>query len=453
MSLVMDKKRQRGPRATAPARASHHPLRAEYLRGFAPWTGAVVLLTLAVGLATTSAQWQGGWAETRERLHLTAQLLCVPLTLAAGCWQGGRERRRRTEELLATAVRGRLARFLGAALPVAVWAVAGYVVAAALALAATGLYATGDEPDLVAPLTDAVGLASAAVVGYLLGRLVPWRLTAPLLAVAGYVLLGLVAYDSTGPLRQLSPLGHPSDTAVPVWWQPLALTVWTAGAATAAVLAHAARRRFTALLPLAAATAAGALLVQTGDGLWRTDPLAQRQVCDTSTTPQICVNARYEALLPQVTDALSGLTDRLEGVRNLPARFTDLPGEPGPGEVDLPMLTPIGRAVVRGSLTDPRQFAWEAGMALAGRDQCGGPVDRRVARVDEAVQHYLAPSPAAEVFDKLDSEGDRADRADLRARLEARARLRSMGDEERRAWLSAYFATARACDPREVPAL
>lgn len=436
-----------------PRRASRHPLRTEFLRGFAPWAGAALFLTLAVALATTSAQWMGGWAETRGRLHTTAALLGVPLALAAGCRQGGRERRRRTEELMATAVRGPLARLLAAALPVACWMVAGYAVTAALALLATALCATGDRPDLLAPLTDAVALASAALVGHVVGRLLPRRLTAPLLAVAGYAVLGIVSYDNTSPLRHLSPMGYTSDIEVPVWWQPPVTAVWAVGLAAAAVLAYAARRRFTALLPLAAATAAGALLVQTGDGLWHTNPVARQQVCDTSTTPQICVNARYKDLLPQVTDALSSLTSRLDGVQNLPVRFTDLVGEPGPDEVHLPITTPIGWSVVRGRLADPRRFAWEAGMALYGRNDCSQAADPRVARIDNAVEHYLAPNPLAQDFDKLDAERGEAGRAELEGRLDARARLKAMGDEERRAWLSAYFATARACDPSEVPAL
>lgn len=439
--------------ARHPSPHSLHPLRAEFLRGFAPWTGAALLLTLATTLVTTSAQWQGGWAETREQLHTTALLLGVPLALAAGCRQGGRERRRRTEELLATAVRGPLARFLAAALPVACWMVVGYAVAAALALLATAVRATGDRPDLVAPLTDAVALASAALVGHVVGRLLPRMLTPPLLAVAGYAVLGTVTYDSTGPLRQLTPLGSASDIDVPVWWQPLVTAAWMGGLAVAAVLVFAARRRFTALVPLVVATAAGTVLVQTGDGLWHTNPLARQQVCDTSTAPQICVNARYKDLLPQVTDALAGLTDRLHGVRNLPVRFTDLPGGPGPDEVHLPITTPIGWTVVRGRLADPQRFAWEAGMALYGRTECGKGVDPRVARVDDAVEHYLAPSPSAQDFDELDAEGSADDRAELRDRQAARARLKAMGGEERRAWLSAYFATARACDPSEVPTL
>lgn len=432
--------------ASRPVRA-RHPLRAEAVRGFAPWAGAAVLLTLATALAVTSEQWQGGWAETRDRVHTTAVLLGVPLALAAGCRQGGRERRRRTEELLATAARGRTAGFLASALPLALWVAAGYAAAAVLALCATWYCATGDRPRLATPLADAAVLVSASLAGQVAGRVVPWRLTAPLLAVAAYVGLGVLGHGDGGSLRNLSPLGEGSPTDVPVAWQPLATVVWTGGLAAGAVLAYTARRRAAALLPLTAAAVAGVLLVGAGDGLRRAHPLAHRQVCDTSTTPQICVNARYRKLLPQVRDALSGLTGRLDGVRNVPVRFEDLPGRPGPGEVELPMTTPIGRSVVRGRLTDPGEFAWAAGIMLRGGGECADPAPR-VARADDAVEHYLAPSPLERDFD-----AQRAARGEQEPFTRARARLASMGEEERRAWLSAYFAARGDCAARGVPAL
>jgi hypothetical protein len=411
-----------------------------------------MLLTLLVGLGVSAERWQGGWAETREQVHTAAMLLGVPLALAAGCWQGGRERRRGTGELLATAVRGRTAAFLASALPVALWLVAGYAVATALALLATWYCAMGDRPQPGTPLGDAVVLACAALTGQVVGRLVAWRLAAPLLAAAGYVVLGVVGYGDRGSAGHLSPFTDQPWDSAPVWWQPLATAVWTGGLTAAAVLAYTARRRALALLPLVAAAAAGTLLVQSGDGLWRADPLTRRQVCDTSTTPQICVNARYKELLPQVTEALSGMTGRLEGVENLPVRFEDLPGRPGPDEVELPMITPIGWSVVRGRLTDPGEYAWAAGIALQGRGDCG-EVAPRVAAVDDAVEYHLAPSPLRRQFDEQDARGGAAERARLEERLAARERLASMGDEERRAWLSAYFATRDECGRDGVPAL
>jgi hypothetical protein len=284
------------------------------------------------------------------------------------------------------------------------------------------------------------------------GRLVAWRLAAPLLAMAGYVVLGLTLSTREGAGRFLSPAFPVTVDKVPVAWEPAAMAVWTSGLAATAVLAYAARRRYAALLPLAAATAAGALLVQTGDGLWQANPAGRGQVCDTSTTPQVCVNARYGDLLPQVTTALSGITGRLEGVRNLPVRFEDRPGGPGDGEAELPMLTPFGRSVVRGRLTDPEQYAWEAVMALQGRGDCDG-LDPRVSLADDAVEHYLAPSPAEQYFDELDAKGDEESRTGSAKRRAARAELASMGADERREWLSAYFATAGECDASGVPAL
>ncbi|MEV2212662.1 hypothetical protein AB0H86_14610 [Streptomyces sp. NPDC050997] len=446
MTLVAERRPETAPHP-------HHPLRAEVVRGFGPWAGAAVLLTVAVALGADAGQWQGGWAETRERLHVAAGLLGVPLALAAGCWHGGRERRRRTEELLAAAARAPLARLLASGLPLVLWVVAGYAAAALLAWLATWYCAMGDSPYVIAPLTDAAVLASAVLAGQVVGRLVAWRLAAPLLAAGAYVGIGMLTYGSgNNSYAPLSPVVDAMTDSVPVWWQPLAMTAWAGGLAGAAVLAYAARLRAVALLPLAAAIAAGTLLVQTGDGLWHTGPLARRQVCDTSTTPQICVNARSEKLLPQVKDALSGLTGRLEGVRNLPVRFEDRPGGPARDEVGLPMLTPIGWTVVRGELADPREYAWAAGMSLYGRSECDDSAPSLDA-VDNAVEHYLAPSPLEKDFDEQLVESDEADRARLKDRLEARARLRAMSEQERRAWLSAYFATANECDLSKVPTL
>jgi hypothetical protein len=428
-----------------------HPLRAETVRGFAPWAGAAVLLTSAAMMAGSADRWQGGWAETRSMLH-TALLILLPLAAAAGCWHGGREHRRGTRELWETAARGPLAGYLVSALPLALWVAAGYTVAVAGCSLATWPYAGGGLPRLDLMPVDTVVLAAAAVAGQVVGRLVALRLAAPLLAMGGYVVLALWGEDAEGWARFLNPAFPVGKNEVPDVLHPVAMAVWVSGLAAAAVLAYAARRRFTAVLPLAAATAAGALLVQTGPGLWHTDPVGQRQVCNTFTVPQICVNARYSSLLPEVTDALSGVTGRLEGVQNLPLRFEDRPGAPGRDEAELPMLTPIGWSVVRGRLTNPDRYAWEAVAALQDPERCDSR-DERLTRGNDAVTHYLAPSPAEAYFDGLDARGDAADRALVEQRRADRARLASMPEDERRAWLSAYFAAVRTCDPSGVPAL
>ncbi|KMS89709.1 hypothetical protein ACZ91_19235 [Streptomyces regensis] len=437
-----------GPQA---APRAPHPLRAEWVRGFAPWAGAAVLLTVGVTLWAKADQWQGGWSETAGQVHST-MLITLPLAAAAGCWQGGRERRRRTEELWGTTVRPPLTRLLVAALPVAVWVAVGYLLTVASAQLATWPYAQGDRPHLTLVPGDTVAVAAGALAGHVVGRAVPTRLAAPLLAMAGYVGLGIVTTDRSASGHALSPTISPVG-GLPVWWQPWAMAVWTGGLAVAAALAYAARRRVTALLPLAAALAAGTLLAQTGNGLWHADPIARRQVCDTSTTPAVCVNARYAGMLPQVREALSGVTGKLEGVRNLPVRWADHGGAPRAGEARLPGITPLGWSAVRGRLTDPEQFAWEAVTALEGYDCPERTPTAREREADDAVEHYLAPTSARKAIDEDDARGDTARRAELRERRAARAKLAGMDERTRRAWLSAYFAAHADCDAKGVPAL
>ncbi|MFE0349142.1 hypothetical protein [Streptomyces griseoluteus] len=429
----------------APAR-TRHPLRAEALRGFPPLAGAAFLLLFGALLPPSADTWQGDWAKTAAQLH-TALVIALPFAAAAGCWQGGRERRRRTEELWDTAVRAPLTRLLVSALPVALWVAVGYLLAVALTTLTTWPYVRGDHPHLSLVPGDTVALVAAALVGHVVGRAARTSLAAPLLGVSGYAALGTAVYqDAVSPLNPAVPA---VDGFWPVWWQPLAMAAWTLGLAFALTLAYAARRRATALLPLAAALAA-ALLLSTGSGPWQPDPLAHRQVCDNSTTPAICVNARYSGMLPQVRAALSGVTGKLHGVRGLPARWSDRGTDPAAGEAALPMLTPFGWYVVRGRLTNPEQYAWEAVASLHG--YCDKEPER-VLLADDAVQAYLAPSPLQRDFDADDAKGDAATRARLRASQAARAELAGMDEQRRRTWLSAYFAARAACDAEGVPSL
>ncbi|WP_392967493.1 hypothetical protein [Streptomyces sp. LN245] len=308
---------------------------------------------------------------------------------------------------------------------------------------------------------NVLSLAACAVLGHTAGRAVPFRLTAPLLAIGGYVVVGALGTQRSDvrylALCMVHVLG---DNDLAVWWYPLVSALWAAALAAAAVLALTAYRRATALLPLAAALGAAVLLVQTGDGLLRDNPLSHRQVCDTSTTPDICVNATYPDMLPEVARALSGLTGRLEGVPNLPVRYEDLWRDPHQGEAQLPNLSPIGWNAVRGQATDPERYAWEAAHMLVRQDCATEPSAQRIRVTDEAVLRWLAPDPLSarireDFVTRARQEGDTKELARLRAEDQAYARLTAMNDGERRSWLGRYFATAAECGPKpsEVPSL
>ncbi|WP_369246640.1 hypothetical protein [Streptomyces sp. R41] len=437
-----------------------HPFRVESLRGFAPWAGAGLLLALAWALAASSEQWQGSWGETTAKLNIAADMIGVPFALAAGAWQGGRERRLRMTELCASTARTPLVQLLTAALPLACWLAAAYLAAVAGALLACAPYASAGGPVPLVHAGTALSLAACTVLGHAAGRTAPFRLTAPVLAICGYVVSGTLT-NHRSDLRYLTfaPVGFLGDNFLAVWWYPLVSALWVAGLAAAAVLALAAYRRASALLPLAAALGAAVLLVQTGDDLLYDNPLAHRQVCDDSTTPNVCVNATYPGLLPEVTHALSGLTGRLKGVRNLPVRYEDLWRSPHKDEAQLPILTPTGWSAVRGKVTDPERYAWEAAQTLV-RPDCEKLPSQRVQVTDEAVLRWLAPDSVSEDIHEQSvaqarQRGDTKELAKFRAEDKAYAHLTAMTDDERRSWLSRYFATATQCDPNpsEVPSL
>ncbi|MEU9861020.1 hypothetical protein AB0D99_09095 [Streptomyces sp. NPDC047971] len=431
----------------APPRAAGRPrrtsvVRTELRRGVGPWAGAAVAVTLLVTMYAKAPAWQGRWTDATDTLHIATALLAGPLTLAAGCWQGGRDRRRGTLELLRSVPRGRLRRTLLAVAPSALWPVAGQLLATTVCLLATWPYVGGGRPYLELVAADAVALASLGTLGHLVGLLVPWRLTAPLLAVAGYVGLAVGTYTES-PARWLSPaVEHASPWEEPVWWFAPASAVWTGGLALAALLAYAARParlRLLALLPLAAAVAAAVPVLRLpAEGPWRPDPETTRLVCDDGA-PGVCVNALDRALLPDISQALAPLNERLRGLPGAPARWVGGANAPGAGEIGLPDHT---MDAVRGRLRNPDLYLNSAVQWLFS-DICdsGGVTEadaERLADVHLAVSEWLAPTPE----DYGVPVGPGAQR-----HLDA---LRAGSPAAQRDYLARYLVADR-CDPEEVP--
>ncbi|MFD7220643.1 hypothetical protein ACFV9P_06460 [Streptomyces sp. NPDC059892] len=426
-------------RRTSRARPAAHPLRSELLRGVGPWTGAATVTIIALTMYSKAPGWQARWTGATDLLRITALMLCGPLAVATGCWQGGRERRRRTGELLASLPRTRLRRSLHAVAPAAFWPPVGYLVGAAGCLLATWPYAGEGHPFVSLIAADAVALASLGTVGFVVGRLVAWRLTAPLLAVITYAGLGIPRYGEADA-RWLDPAtDHFYFWDRPVWWFGPASALWTGGLACAALLAYAARHRVVALVPLAVALAVAVPIVRTGDDLWRPDPEAARFVCDYGT-PQVCVTAVDRKLLPETSAALAGLNARLRGIPGAPSRWIDGPRAPEPGRDEVRLPSP-GDSAVHGRLPDPVFYANSAVGYLFSEDcdqlDFDSPGAARATVVNSAVRQWLAPRADFDTFPWPEAQSQ------LR-------RLEAMDHAQGRAYLTRYLAADR-CDPDEVP--
>ncbi|MFB7373803.1 hypothetical protein ACFC0D_28565 [Streptomyces sp. NPDC056222] len=414
----------------------------ELRRGAGPWAGAAVAVTVLVTMYAKAPGWQSRWTDTTDMLHIVAGLLVGPLVLALGCRQGGRDRRSGTLELLGSVPRSPLRRILLSVAPTVLWPAAGYLFAAAVCLLATWPYVGGGRPFLELVAADAVTLSVLGTLGHLVGRLVSWRLTAPLLAVVGYVVFGTATRTEFTGFWLNPAVEHFYTWDRPVWWFAPLWVVWCVGLALAALLAYAAgsaRLRLLALLPLTAAVAAAVPIAGLPrEGPWRQDPAAARLVCD-GRTPQVCLPNVDRELLPDISKALTPLNDRLRGLPGAPTRWVGGPNAPGPGETALP--NPDLDAV-RGELSRPDLYLNSAVQFLFSEtcrsEDFAGPDVERLGEIHLAVSEWLAPTP--EDYGVPVGPG-------TQRHLDA---LRAKSPAAQRDYLARYMA-ADGCRPEEVP--
>ncbi|WP_406334524.1 hypothetical protein OG814_13575 [Streptomyces zaomyceticus] len=428
-------------RTTPPGSLS--PLVTELRRGLGPWIGVAVALTVLLSMYGKAPDWQSRWSDATQLLHVTAGLLAGPLTLAAGCWQGGRDRRRRTTDLWESVPRPPLRRLCVAVAPSVLWPAAGLLLADVVCLLATWPYVSEGRPFLELLAADVVAVAALGALGHVVGRLVRWRLAAPLLGVLGYVGLAIGSYTESAA-RWLGPASeHQSVWDRPVWWFAPVSMAWTAGLALAVLLAYGlrpARLRPLALLPLVVAVAAAGVILRlpADTGPWRPDPVLARPVCDDGT-PQVCLTAVDRALLPEVSAALAPLNSRLRGLPGAPVRWVSGPyGPTRPGDVELP---DTGQDATRGRLTSPDLYLHSAVSwlfsATCRPGENTGPNAERASVVHLAVSEWLAPTPADYGVDPT-------------AAQPYIDRLHAKSPAAQRDYLARYLA-AKGCDPDKVP--
>ncbi|MEU4560777.1 hypothetical protein AB0F72_20555 [Actinoplanes sp. NPDC023936] len=334
-----------------------------------------------------------GWMQLAmtQRLYLG---LLWPLALAAGAWQASREHRSKVAELFASTPRPIHLRMIPILAAMTLSVTAGYLamgVSGGLWILRTAEYVPAQVFAVTA--VGVLSLVAAVWLGLAAGRLLPWRGTAPALAVAGLGLL-LSIPGATRPHGWLALVFSPiyemnmpaAYTTVP-GRASAAQAVWMAALAVTAVLLFASRGwpgRVAALLPVAlgAALAITVMPHQNRYVIDAIDPVARELVC----ADRVCVSRVHSGLLPEIGGpARDGLTI-LAKLPDAPSEVhedtttyrPDVYPEPSPGVVLLRIEAgPDGHVTDRDGL-----LAEVVAGAFSNAPSCpdpGSPVDRLAA--------------------------------------------------------------------------
>ncbi|MGI8535918.1 MAG: hypothetical protein ACR2K2_05350 [Mycobacteriales bacterium] len=257
---------------------------------FVPMLIALVFITLA-----HLRQWAGdwlGWAYYQR----TSLIVFGPLVVAAAAWQGGRERRRGLVELLASTARGPLQRTTAALASPAAWALLAFGIVTAAMAAVTARNTSYGRPPALLTLGAVAAVLLFAVVGYAAGRASPWRITAPVLALATYVALGVGNY---GP-SYLSPGVQLFSGLEPAPWWPLASAGSFLLAALGVLLLLGHRSRWFAVPVLGLAWLVALPIANAGQDAFTPDVAGEALVCQDGS-PQVCLTRRHDDQLPAVS--------------------------------------------------------------------------------------------------------------------------------------------------------
>jgi hypothetical protein len=308
--------------------AARRVLRVELRRGVAPLLAVGLFAAGLYQLGSQPGAWAGRWGALAELLSARFALFGA-LVVAAAAWQGGRERRHRLDELIASTPRPLWHRVVVLWVAISLGALAGF---AALWAVGAGLVApVATYPGrgwvwLVA--VTALGLCTAVAIGVATARLVPSRLTAPLAALVAAVVLYSAVGDPDDPtgtlwLTPASPViggHHFVDLDVRLWQM-----VWLLGLLLSALVLTSTRRRLLVALPLVVAVAGFFALVTGGGGeRLHKDPAATTLVC-TEPPHEVCLTRVDSYLLDDVAGPARALLARWEGIPGAPGRISNDP--------------------------------------------------------------------------------------------------------------------------------
>jgi len=386
------------------------------------------------------------WAEA-SRGVVYALVLLGPAAGALGAWAGGRDDQYGLGYLTAGGRRGPMARHCILLLAVSLPLVLGYAFEALPNVLHAWRQATWAGPDVPLMLVGVVAIPAYVTLGYLIGRSGRRWLAAPLVALAIYFGQYVLIIRS-GPAHLLVPfpsgqytpwLSRPDGVAAAamLWW---VLVTLVAVAALRVMVTTSRRSRIAAVGALGLLLAAAAMAA-TGvmrHEAWAVEgPSAAERVCDDDGIPTVCLHPAYQALLPESATLVRSVLAPIEGIPGAPLLVEQAPfgtNQSEPGEV------PFSFPVVNGDASPGPNLAFEvASMAVTGPCVLDIPVGYAAYDVEtypaaSAVVTWMLREVGLEPPAFMVPKVDRAAR-----------RFADIGDQERRAWLTANLQRLQTC--------
>lgn len=331
-------------------------LRTELRHGTAPWVCLAVTPTMIALLwLDHSADWGGRWNSLGSFMRVLVIVL-GPVCVTLGAWQGGRGRRARVGELLASTRRTVLGRqsveivALWVAISTGVllgWASAAWtiVLVGGWGTSAAAWYLLGVFPAVLA----------YAAAGYAIGTLAPWRIVAPVAGAATYVGLGVLVWSSD---MLAVPMGGGWLGGTEGYVFDLEALVLSMGVLLLAALAFWAavsvERRPGASrhwVPVLVVGALGTvvlfpLAVQAADsGSPDLRMAADTPLACTPDLPKVCVRAEDRLLLPEAAARARPVLRRLAHIRGAPTQAMPIRNRSDPNVlgVEPGQTTPWGK--------------------------------------------------------------------------------------------------------------
>lgn len=413
------------------SRTTWHALRTELLRSAAPAAAVATLVLGALMMYSEAGSWAGRWMPFAAAVRFST-LILASIAVAFGAWQGGRERRRRIGEQLASTPRPRWQPLVvaWAGVTLGCWLGLLVVVAAGAALVApVATYAGGGWWWLLA--VTPVALAAMTAAGIALGRAAPFWVVAPVAMIVVYG-LQVYAHDTVGlrGAQWLAPIIAVHDAGGQTLGGRIHLeqALWFGGLAATVLVLAAARRKWLAVLPAAVAAAGAAPLLNGGPPYleWERDPVATELVC-TEDGPQVCLTKDEAFLLDDVTPVARDALARFEGVPGGPTRAVGMSyWVPLGAEPVLDIDT--GQVTITGELHADRTAVW-----WWPELPCAPAVPERYRWLPETAAMWGSgeePDPAWVPPENIN-------------RYEA---LLAMPQADQKAWIGGVIAAAGACD-------